>query len=97
MPALTPVRRAVRLGLTAAGALAFLAPLLTRLVIGQAFFFTGRGKIENFANTVSFFTDLGIPLPELNAAFKQLDKDFPSAPPSVQRLSVAERARAGCR
>jgi tol-pal system protein YbgF len=34
---------------------------------------------------------------EACAAFKQLDKDFPSAPPSLQRLSVAERARAGCR
>lgn len=34
---------------------------------------------------------------EACAAFKQLDKDFPGAHPSVQRLSVAERARAGCR
>jgi tol-pal system protein YbgF len=34
---------------------------------------------------------------EACAAFKQLDKDFPSAAPSVQRLSIAERARAGCR
>ena len=67
--AVDSVRRAVRLGLVATGALGFLAPLLTRLVIGQAFFFTGRGKIQNFANTVSFFTDLGIPMPELNAAF----------------------------
>lgn len=68
MSAADPVRRAVGLGLGLAGALGFLAPLLTRLVIGQAFFFTGRGKIQNFANTVSFFTDLGIPMPELNAA-----------------------------
>jgi len=47
----------------------FLPPLLTRLVIGYAFFLTGRGKLQNFENTVTFFTDLGIPLPELNAAF----------------------------
>ena len=67
VPALVP--RAARLGLTLAAALAFLAPLLTRLVMGQAFFLTGRGKLESFANTVSFFTELGIPFPELNAAF----------------------------
>ncbi|HEX9185703.1 MAG TPA: DoxX family protein [Vicinamibacteria bacterium] len=52
-----------------AGALAFLAPLATRLVMGQAFYQTGSGKIENFANTVSFFTELGIPMPEANAFF----------------------------
>lgn len=63
------VRRAVRLGLQAAAATAFLPPLLTRLVLGQAYFFTGRGKLENFENTVSFFTDLGIPMPGANAAF----------------------------
>jgi putative oxidoreductase len=49
--------------------LAFLPPLLTRLVIGYAFFLTGRGKLQNLENTVTFFRDLGIPLPELNAAF----------------------------
>lgn len=48
-------------------ALAFLAPLATRLVIGQAYYQTGSGKIANFANVVAFFTDLGIPLPEANA------------------------------
>jgi putative oxidoreductase len=52
-----------------AAALAFLPPLLTRLVLGQAFFFTGRGKLENFDRTVGFFTGLGIPFPALNAAF----------------------------
>jgi putative oxidoreductase len=57
-----------RLGSLAA-ALAFLPPLLTRLVLGQAFFFTGRGKLENFDRTVGFFTGLGIPFPALNAAF----------------------------
>jgi putative oxidoreductase len=63
------VQCAARWGLTVTGALAFLPPLLTRLVMGQAFFLTGRGKLENFANTVQFFTNLGIPMPELNAAF----------------------------
>ncbi len=69
MSALFQLRRASRLGLAVAAALAFLPPLLTRLLMGHAFFLTGRGKIENFANTVAFFTELGIPMPELNAAF----------------------------
>jgi putative oxidoreductase len=69
MTNLDTVRRTRALALEVAGALAFLAPLLTRLVMGQAFHQTGSGKITNFANTVSFFTDLGIPLPEANAFF----------------------------
>jgi putative oxidoreductase len=69
MSALAPIRRASRLGLVVAGAFAFLPPLATRLLMGQAFFLTGRGKIANFDNTVAFFTDLGIPMPALNAAF----------------------------
>lgn len=63
------VSRVARTGLRAAGQLSFLAPLITRLVIGYAFFLTGRGKLENFDGTVGFFTELGIPFPELNAAF----------------------------
>ena len=63
------IQRVARWGLAVTSALAFLPPLLTRLVMGQAFFLTGRGKIENFANTVEFFTGLGIPMPQLNAAF----------------------------
>ena len=57
------------LALRLSAALAFVPPLLTRLVIGQAFFLTGRGKLANFDSTVEFFAGLGIPLPELNAAF----------------------------
>ena len=69
MPVPAVVPRTASLGLRVAALLSFLPPLLTRLVLGYAFFLTGRGKIENFSNTVSFFTDLGIPMPELNAAF----------------------------
>lgn len=64
-----PVKRATELGLKVAAALSFLAPLLTRLTVGQAFFLTGRGKWQHFDNTVTFFTELGIPFPEANAAF----------------------------
>lgn len=63
------LRSPIRFGLKVLGALAFLAPLATRLVIGQAFFLTGRGKLENFPRTVEFFASLGLPMPELNAAF----------------------------
>ena len=64
-----PLKRAAELGLKVAAALSFLAPLVTRLVVGQAFFLTGRGKWQHFDNTVTFFTELGIPFPEANAAF----------------------------
>jgi putative oxidoreductase len=64
-----PITRAARLGLRLATVAFPIAPLLTRLVLGQAFFLTGRGKLEHFSNTVTFFTQLGIPMPELNAAF----------------------------
>jgi putative oxidoreductase len=69
MPSIESLRRGRALALRLAGAIAFTAPLATRLVIGQAFYQTGGGKIENFANTVAFFGDLGIPLPEANAFF----------------------------
>jgi putative oxidoreductase len=55
--------------LGAAAVLAFLPPLLTRLVIGQAFYQTGAGKLTNLEGVAAFFGGLGIPFPELNAAF----------------------------
>ena len=69
MPAPAGVQRVLGLGLRVAAVLAFLPPLLTRLVVGQAFFFTGRGKLQNPEGVVSFFTDLGIPFPAAGAAF----------------------------
>lgn len=69
MPAPAPLRRAAALGLKVAHALAFLPPLLTRLVIGYAFYQTGSGKLANPDRIVEFFTSLGIPFPAANAAF----------------------------
>ena len=69
MPAPAPLQRAARLGLRLAVALAFIAPLITRLTMGHAFFLTGRGKLANFDNTVEFFASQNIPFPALNAAF----------------------------
>lgn len=69
MPAPAVVRRAATLGLKAAGWAAFLPPLLTRLVIGYAFYQTGAGKIADPERVTGFFAGLGIPFPAANAAF----------------------------
>lgn len=69
MSAPRPVQRLLGTALKALALVSFLPPLVTRLVIGQAFFLTGRGKLANIDNVVAFFTDLGIPMPALNAAF----------------------------
>jgi putative oxidoreductase len=63
------LQRLAQLGLRITAALAFLAPLLTRLVVGIGFHFTGRGKLHDLGKVTSFFTDLGIPFPGANAAF----------------------------
>jgi putative oxidoreductase len=63
------IRRACNLALRLLGYLDFVPGLLTRLVVGFAFYDSGSGKLNNIEKTVGFFTDLGIPFPELNAAF----------------------------
>ena len=52
-----------------AHSLAFLPPLLTRLLLGMAFYQTGSGKWSDLDKPTSFFKDLGIPFPCANAAF----------------------------
>jgi len=44
-------------------------PLLARLVIGAIFIPTGWGKLHNLPDIVSFFRELGIPYPEIQAPF----------------------------
>ena len=34
---------------------------------GWSFFLTGKGKLMNLEKTTAFFTDLGLPMPKLNA------------------------------
>lgn len=63
------IRRVSDLAKKLLGYVDFVPGALTRLVVGFAFFDSGRGKLANMDNTVNFFTDLGIPFPELNAAF----------------------------
>jgi putative oxidoreductase len=63
------ISKARHTALKGLGYLDFVPGLLTRLVVGFAFYDSGRGKLANPENTANFFTDLGIPFPELNAAF----------------------------
>src|SRR5438132_5116160 len=63
------VQRAADLGIRLAAALQFLAPLITRIALGHAFFLTGRGKLADFDTFVGFMATRGIPFPEANAAF----------------------------
>lgn len=42
--------------------------LIIRAYIGYRFFMAGLGKFQNFSNVVGFFSGLGIPMPEVNAA-----------------------------
>ena len=65
----TSIQRMAQLALKITAALAFLPPLLTRLVIGWGFHVTGHGKISDLSKVTGFFTDLGIPFPGANAAF----------------------------
>jgi putative oxidoreductase len=62
------LNKPVALGLRAAAAASFIAPLLTRLTLGYEFFLTGRGKIEHLDNFAGFLTELGVPFPAANAA-----------------------------
>jgi putative oxidoreductase len=64
-----PIQRLAKLGLRILAALAFLAPLLTRIVVGFGFHSTGHGKLQDLGKVTGFFTDLGIPFPGVNAAF----------------------------
>ena len=63
------MRWLVNFGLRVTAALSFLAPLLTRLVIGSAYHFTGDGKLHNLDRTTQFFASLNIPFPHVNAIF----------------------------
>ena len=63
------IRRLAALGLKITDSLQFLPPLLTRLVIGVGFYYTGKGKLGDLDKVTGFFNDLGIPMPHVNAVF----------------------------
>lgn len=45
----------------------WVAPLVARVTLGVLFVSTGWGKVHDLDKVAGFFTDLGIPLPHLNA------------------------------
>jgi len=49
--------------------LGWLPPLLARVTLGVVFIQSGWGKLHNLAKVAAFFTELGIPQPELQARF----------------------------
>ena len=49
------------------GVLTWLPPTVARLTLGWIFLQSGWGKLTNLPKVVSFFTDLGIPAPQIQA------------------------------
>lgn len=49
--------------------LAWLAPLVARITVGWTFAVTGWGKLHNLPKIVDYFTELGIPYPQIQAPF----------------------------
>lgn len=47
----------------------FLAPLLTRILIGWVFFESGWGKLHNLSGVTEYFQTLGIPFASVQAPF----------------------------
>jgi putative oxidoreductase len=62
-------QRAAAAVLRLASSLAFVAPLLTRITLGYAFFLTGRGKLENLDQFAGFLRELGVPFATAQAPF----------------------------
>jgi putative oxidoreductase len=53
--------------LSFANRLDWLAPLVARITLGVLFVSTGWGKVHDLDKVTGFFTELGIPMPHLNA------------------------------
>lgn len=49
--------------------LAWLPPTAARVIVGWVFLESGWGKLHNLEGVVKFFTELGIPAPQLQAPF----------------------------
>jgi putative oxidoreductase len=52
-----------------ASRLTWLAPLLARVTVGWVFATTGWGKLNNLQKVIDYFSDLGIPYPQIQASF----------------------------
>jgi putative oxidoreductase len=69
MPAPGFLRRLAKTGLSIASRLSFLAPLLTRVTVGYAFFLTGRGKLGDLQTFTNYLSDLHVPFAAQQAPF----------------------------
>ena len=69
MPAPGSLQRLARTGLGIAARLSFLAPLLTRITVGYAFFLTGRGKLGDLQTFTDYLTSLHVPFAAQQAPF----------------------------
>ena len=49
--------------------LGWLAPLLARVTVGWVFATTGWGKLHGIQKVIDYFTELGIPYPQIQAPF----------------------------
>ena len=68
MPTLTDrLSRLRRLILRVSTGLRWLPPTVARLTLGWVFVESGWGKLQNIPKVVAFFTDLGIPAPQIQA------------------------------
>jgi putative oxidoreductase len=49
--------------------LSWLPPLLARIAVGVVFAESGWGKLQNIEGVIGYFTELGIPFPNIQAPF----------------------------
>lgn len=66
-PSNSALSRLRRLILLVASSLRWLPPTLTRLTLGYVFIESGWGKLHNLPKIVAYFTELGIPAPQIQA------------------------------
>ena len=66
-PARDRVSRLRRLILKVSHSLRWLPPTVARLTLGWIFLQSGWGKLNNLPKVVAFFTELGIPAPQVQA------------------------------
>ena len=68
MPTLTDrLSRFRRLALRISSTLRWLPPTLSRLTLGWIFLQSGWGKLHDLPKVIAFFTELGIPAPQIQA------------------------------
>ena len=70
MPTLTDrISRLRRLILRVSGSLRWLPPTVARLTLGWIFLQSGWGKLHDLPKVIGYFTQLGVPAPQIQAPF----------------------------